>query len=320
MLIIGVAIPFSVASSIAKQVPAGRMWMRVIRRAAVLVALGWILCYFRDEFAHSLYDGRPWRVTLGMDVLQLLGMGDLVARVLYELSAKPRAAVAVLLLVGHWALLRFYPQGTVPRGTFTQQYNALDFIYDRWNTQNIGPMNISFRGLLSIAPAAATMLIGTLIGDHLRRHDVAPRMKVRRLVLWGAILAVIGFVWAFDLPFNKPKWTPCYLLWCSGVGTILLATLYNVIDVHNARRWTYPLVVFGANALALYFGSILFKVLLLNTPRVGPGRVPLIEFILSTFKARIGMWLGGWMFTIVFIAFWWVVMDQLYRRKIFLKL
>jgi len=320
MLIIGVAIPFSVASVMAKGVPRGRIWLRVVRRAALLVALGWILCYFRDQFAPSLYGQTSWRFTLGMDVLQLLGTGYLVARVLYELRATPRALAAGFLLIEHWALLRFYPQGIVPRGTFTQHYNALDFIYDHWNTQNPGPMNISFRGLLSIPPAAATMLIGTLVGDYLRRDDVAPRAKVRKLIAWGAILAVIGFVWAFDLPFNKPCWTPCYLLWCSGVGTILLALLYNVIDVHNVRRWTYPLVVFGVNALALYWGAIMVKVLLLNTPRLGPGHVPLIELILSTFKARMGMSVGGWTFTILFIGFWWVVMDHLYRRKIFLKL
>jgi predicted acyltransferase len=318
MLIIGVAIPFSVASAISRGISKQTMWLRTLRRAAMLVLLGWILCYFRDQFADSLYGKAPWSFTLGMDVLQLLGMAYLFARILYELPIKPRALLAGLLLVVHWALLKFYPQGDVPPGTFNQHFDAIGYIYDHWNTQNIGPIVVSFRGLLSVPPAAATMLTGTLIGDQLRREDFDPRKKVRGLVAWGMLMVLTGFLLAFDLPFNKPRWTPSYLLYTSGVGTVLLAVLYYLIDVKQRRRWTYPLVVFGTNAIALYFLSILAKVLLLNTPRVH-GR-PMIEVILSTLKNALGPWLGGWTFTILFIAIWWVILDQMYRRKVFWKL
>ena len=131
-------------------------------------------------------------------------------------------------------------------------------------------------------------------------------------------MILVGVLWALDLPFNKPRWTPCYLIYTSGVGTLILALLYWIIDVRNLRRWTYPLVVFGTNAIALYWFSIMFKVLLLYTPRVG-GR-PLIEVLLAGLKSMLGAWAGGWAYTVLFIGFWWVVMDQLHRRKIFLKL
>ena len=102
MLIIGVAIPFSVASSIAKGISAKQMWLRTIRRAVMLVALGWILCFFRDQFPVWISSQSQRTFTFGMDVLQLLGMSYLVARILYECSAKPRAAVAMMLFVWHW--------------------------------------------------------------------------------------------------------------------------------------------------------------------------------------------------------------------------
>ncbi len=37
-------------------------------------------------------------------------------------------------------------------------------------------------------------------------------------------------------------------------------------------------------------------------------------------KTALGSWTGGWAFTILFIGFWWIVMDQMYRRKIFWKI
>jgi predicted acyltransferase len=318
MLIIGVAIPFSVASAISRGMSTRTIWLRVVRRAGMLVLLGWILCYFRDEFAYSFYGKAPWSFTLGMDVLQLLATGYLFARILYELPTKPRAVLALLLLVAHWALLKFYPQGDAPRGTFNQHFDAIGYIYSHWSTQILGPIGINFRGVLSVPPATATMVIGTLVGDVLRRAEVDSRKKVWQLLGWGILMALIGFLWAFDLPFNKPRWTPSYLLYTSGVGTILLAILYQIIDVKHHRRWTYPLVVFGTNAIAVYFLSILFKVLLLNTPRIG-GR-PVIDMILQILKASLGPWLGGWTFTVLFIAIWWVILDQMYRRKMFWKL
>ena len=60
------------------------------------------------------------------------------------------------------------------------------------------------------------------------------------------------------------------------------------------------------------------KVLLLNTPRVH-GR-PLIQILLASLKSAMGPWAGGWTFTILYVAFWWMLLDQLYRRKIFIRI
>lgn len=326
ILIIGVAIPFSAAASHARGVPPATMWIRTVRRSAVLVLLGWILCYFRDHFAKSLYGEAPWTFPLGMDVLQLLGVSYLVARVLYELPQTWRVTALVALYLCHWAILRFYPQGDFPAGTFTEKHNAIKYIYDTWpvwkaTTLHAGPVTIGWIGMLSVSPTVATMLLGTLMGDRLRRGDIPPPVKARGLAWWGLILAVIGFVWAFDLPFNKPRWTPCYMIYVSGVGAMLIALLYWVIDIRKLRRWCHPLVVFGCNAIGVYFLSILLKVLLLNTPRLTlDGKSDrLINHLMIALKQSLGAWAGGWTFTIVFVLFWYGVLEIAYRKKIFWK-
>ena len=45
-----------------------------MKRAFLLIVLGWILVYFIKQFAASLYDASPWR-TLGRELLWLLGLG-----------------------------------------------------------------------------------------------------------------------------------------------------------------------------------------------------------------------------------------------------
>jgi predicted acyltransferase len=350
MLIIGLAIPYAVAASAKRGVPARVAWFRTVKRACLLVVLGWVLVYFRDQFAGWLYGNRPFTVSLGMDVLQLLGVAYLVARVGYALPKYPRVGLALALFVWHWALLRFWPQGDFAAGTFTEKHNAVGYAYAtwpvwKWTTLHVGSwLTVGWVGMLSVPPAAATMLLGTVAGDWLRRTDVPARRKVGRLALWGAATAAVGLAWAFDLPFNKPRWTPCYLMWVSGVGFMVIALLYWVIDMPGGGKdeqngsaapgssfgllrsslssWTYPFIVFGSNAIAVYFLSILVKVLVGNSIRVqyGGEATSLANVSLLWLKSALGPWAGGWAFTVLFVGFWWVVLEQMYRRKWFWKL
>jgi predicted acyltransferase len=157
----------------------------------------------------------------------------------------------------------------------------------------------------------------------MRRKDISDHVKLKRLACFGALAAVVGFLWSFDLPFNKPRWTPCYLLYVSGVGFLLIALLYYLIDLKQSRWWIRPFLVFGANSIAVYFISIEVKVLLLNTPRVtlaNGSKLSVGSYFIDQLKHALGGWAGGWAFTILFIGFWWIVLDQMYRRKIFWKL
>ena len=333
MLIIGLAIPYSAASMNARGLPRRAIWKRLIKRTIVLIVLGWILCYFRDQFTDWLYGPKAtFHISLGMDVLQLLGVGYFVARIFYELPGAPRLLIALALFIWHWAFLRFWPQGAMPAGTFMEsaghQYTAAQYAYDHWpifRSLTLIPNHLTLNciGLLSVPPAAATMLLGTLAGDCLRRADVSDHDKASRLFWSGALAAAVGLAWSFDLPFNKPRWTPCYLLWTTGVGLVVIAFLYWLIDIRKIRRLTYPFIVFGTNALAVYWLSIMGKVLLLNTPRVhfrGGTSERLVDYLVAALKHAFGFRFGGWAFTLLFITFWWFVLDFMHRRKLFWKL
>lgn len=333
MLIIGLAIPYSAASARKANPSPVVLWGRVVKRAIVLVVLGWILCYFRDQFAPWFYGRRAFSITLGMDVLQLLGVAYLVARVLYELPKHPRLAAAAGLLIWHWAFLRFGYQGDVPRGTFEAfrdpatgrmiEHSAVRYAYDHWGIWGgsiTSWLNVNWIGMLSVPPAAGMMLLGTFAGDWMRNPAPAPRRRAQRLAAAGVVLALIGIAWAFDLPMNKPRWTPGYLVYCAGVGFLVLAGLYWMIDVRSFRgRWTIAFSALGVNAIAAYWVTIMFKVLALNLPRVSYGGNPMsltdaiIRSLQDVFNSP---WLGGWAFTLLFVAFWWAILLLAYRYKI----
>jgi predicted acyltransferase len=331
LLIIGVAMPFAVAARQGRGDPPLRMWLGVLRRAATLVVLGWTIGISLTilRWRHSTGTADPLQFTLGMDVLQLLGMSYLLARILYLLPLMPRIGAAMLMFAGHWAILRFYPQGDVPAGTFTAQHEAIGYIYRTWPifqpvTLVPGRLSFSMAGMLSVIPAAATMLLGTWIGFWLKRQDLASSTKVKELLIGGMVCAAVGFGWAFDLPFNKPRWTPAYLLWCSGVGSMLLAALYYIVDMRGWRRWARFFIVFGVNSIAVYWLSIMTKIWTINMIRVegADGET----MMLTTKIVRVLQDLlnhpaaGSWAFTVLFLAFWWGVMEVAYRRQIFWKL
>ncbi len=335
MLIIGLSIPYSVKSANARGQSWLVTWRKVIVRSAMLVVLGWAIQNSLAVMSWVGTDPRPAMPSfrLGMDVLQLLGVAYLVTRVLYLLPYAAHLPAAAMLFIAHWALLRFYPQpldsdGLGGTGSFTASHNAVSHIYATWwvfKSFNLAPhLSISAAGMLSVVPAAGTMLLGGVIGRLLasERSHIA---KIRWLGIGGAALAVAGFVWAFDLTFNKPRWSPSYLVYTSGVGMLLLAALYWAADVRRWRAawWTVPLVALGANSIAAYWVPIMVKIWALNIPRATNDSGKTVSFkavLVEDLQQGLGRWGGTWAFTLAWLAVWWVVFYIAYRKRWFWKL
>src|SRR5204863_3571919 len=63
-----------------------------------------------------------------------------------------------------------------------------------------------------------------------------------------------GWVWAeyLGFPIIKHIWTSSMALWAGGWSYLLLALFYLMIDIAGFRRWAFPFVVIGANAIVIY--------------------------------------------------------------------
>ncbi len=327
MLIIGIAIPFSAASARRRGESAVSQILQTLRRGMTLFALGWLIGLSLQFLAWRFNPNpnAPLNFSLRMDVLQLLGSAYIVARLIYCLPLGPRLAVAAALFVWHRALLRFYPQGPTPAGTFTEKHNAVGYIYGTWSVfadkQIFSWLTFSIAGMLSVPPAAATMTLGTFIGATFRDAAITPAARIRRLVAFGLVLIAIGLLWALDLPMNKPRWSPCYLLYCSGVGSLLAAATYWLVDVKQSRWWTLPLIVLGVNAIGIYFLSIIAKIWLLNMTKVqtAGGVRSLTEYLVTTLQSSTSPVLGSWLFTALFVGIVWLAAALAYRFRVIWK-
>jgi predicted acyltransferase len=328
MLIIGVAIPFSWATARRRGNTGATYWLGVVRRGLTLYALGWCIDLSLQfvTWRNSADPHAKLVLVLGMNVLQLLGISFIIARLVYSLPIKPRLALAALLFVAHWSLLRFVRQGSLPAGTFTETHNVPGYLYGSLaifrSISLLSWLKFNIVGMLSVTPAVAMITLGTWIGDVLRASNTDSKTKIRRLLLGAAVMLLVGIAWSCDLPMNKVRWTPCYLVYCAGVGSLCIAFLYWLIDVRAFGRHAWPFAVFGTNAIGIYFLSIMAKIWFLYLPRMldasGHSHT-LCSSIISTLQRDTTPRAGSWLFTILYCSTIWCFAAIAYKKRIFWK-
>jgi predicted acyltransferase len=305
LMIMGVAIPYAFAAFKRKGLAGWRQDLRVGGRAATLVALG---CLIDSSLAR--------RPMFDMGVLQILGLSYLVGALLCELPVRRRLTLAGALLIAHWAAIRFVPLPGVGSGVFTEGTNFIRHL----NQIYLQPLHLG--GLISVVPTSALVLIGTAVGDMLRREGYAPMQKAAYVLSGGVVMLVSGLLWNLDLPFNKPVWTSSYIVYSAGWGAIALGLLYLLIDVNGWRAWALPLIVPGVNAITAYVVPILVKIYIFQqwTWKQPDGSLlPLDQSFMHWAFAHFGRYAGGWVYTVGYIVFWWLILLWMYRKRLFIR-
>ena len=306
LFIVGVAIPYASASARRKGIPAWRQYFKALGRCVTLVLLGCLI--------DSSVVKRP---VFDLGVLQLIGLSYFVAALLYAASASVRLVVAAALLLSYWALLRFVPVPGAGAGVFSESQNVVRYIND------VYLRSYHLSGLVSVIPTSALVIIGSAIGDLLRNGKYAPIRKSLVLMAVGVALGFVGWAWNLDLPFNKPVWTPSYILFTAGWACAVLGALHLVIDMKGWRKWAFPLVIFGMNAIAAYVIPILAKMFILREwqwQMPDGSMLPIQQAYLYYLVVHTGKLAGGWLYTISYMLLWWLVILEFYRRKLFIRI
>lgn len=305
VLIVGVALPLAEASARRRGFAGIRRLGKVLLRAGWLVAIGILI---NSSYAHHpLFD---------LGILQLIGVSYLLTALLYRLPLRARVAAAAILLVGHWAALRFTPLPGLPAGTFTETRNFVDRLEDLYLQR------LHLEHLTSVVTLTALMLVGTFAGDYLQRAPEARSRQARGLLLAGAAGVLAGWLWGLEQPMVKRLVTASFTLFSAGTGLMALAGCYWLVDVLRRRTWSFPLVVLGRNALAAFALPILVNIYVLGG-WTWPGRdgsaAPLGRALLEGFVRHAGVGLGGVLFTFSLVTAWWLVCYGLYRHRVFVR-
>jgi len=195
-------------------------------------------------------------------------------------------------------------------------------------------------GLLSTIPAIVTTISGVLTGTWLTRRDEgrvtsdessdsslithhSSLNRVSGVFFSGVILLALGLIWNSYFPMNKALWTSSYVLATTGIALLIFGCCYWLIDIKGYKKWAWPFVVFGANALALFvFSGICAR--MISAFRVaytaeGKG-ISLQRWLIDNFFLALFQPINASLaFAISFILFWLFLMWLLYRKGIYIK-
>jgi len=129
-------------------------------------------------------------------------------------------------------------------------------------------------------------------------------------------------LWSATFPFNKHLWTSSFALWTGGVSLALLGACYGVIELRGAWKWLRPLEWFGRNSLLSYFLSgLLYGLQEFVSIHGADGRMNVKLWITNIL---FGSWLqpraASLAYALVFTALCLLMMAELHRRKVYLKI
>ena len=195
-------------------------------------------------------------------------------------------------------------------------------------------------GILSTIPAIVTTLSGVLTGTWLTASDEgrvtsdeisgsslvtlhSSLNKAAGLFFAGTVCLAVGWSWSLLFPLNKSLWTSSYVVYTSGLALLTLGFCYWLIDIKGYKKWAWPFVVFGANALALFVFSGIMARLLGMIRFAGPEEgkfLTLQQWIFNNFFLTWASPINASLaFAICFILVWLFLMWLLYRKGIYLK-
>jgi predicted acyltransferase len=323
--LVGVALPFSLASRVARSQSGMFMTLHAMWRALLLILLGAFLASTNQS--QTCWDFE--------DTLSQIGLGYVFLFLLGFRPVRDQWIALGVILIGYWAAFALYPlpganfdypSEGVPRdwpyllSGFAAHWNKnsnLAWAFDGWFL-NLFPRQAPFvfnaggYVTLSFIPTLGTMILG-LIAAGVIRSQRAPWARVKWLAAAGAVcLAAAAALGSLGVcPVVKRIWTPSWTLFSGGWCLIFMAGFHLLIDVWGRKRWSFPLVVIGMNSIAAYC----------ITPLCG-------NFIGNSLKTHLGanaFRLFGQpyeplVYGALIVIVIWLMLYWMYRRKLFLRI
>lgn len=156
------------------------------------------------------------------------------------------------------------------------------------------------------------MLMGLLAGGWLRDESGPSRVLLR---FGAATLLGISVGWGLGelgwCPVVKRIWSPSFALFSGGWCFLQMGLFHAICDLAGWKRWTYPLVVIGANSITAYVMSWTLKGFILENLQRHFGSKAFEMFGESIAPAI----QGAAILITLWLILWWM-----YRQRIFVKI
>lgn len=324
--LVGVVLPYSIASRKSKGATFGSLLQHTIKRSIILICLGIFLRSMDSNQTYFTFEDTLSQIGLGYTFLVLLGF----------CSQRTQVVALIVILIGYWLAFAMYPlpdnsfDYTAAGVTANWEHNLhgfathwnkntnLAWAFDKWFL-NLFPRKSVFLNneggysTLSFIPTLGTMIMGLLAGNVL--HASKPQKeKMKFFIITGLCLIGAGILLHITgiNPIVKRIWTPAWTIFSGGICFLFLAFFYGVIDVAGKRKWSYFLMVIGANSIAAYvladggMRSLIHKSLYIH--------------LAQNFDKLFGVPYAPFVSGGLTLFLLWLILYWMYKKKIFIKI
>ncbi len=235
MFMVGVAMPFALAIRMEKGATRRQLFWHVAARSLRLILMSQILI--------SIGNGKLSFQLI--NVLAQIGITYFLCYLILQLRFQWQAAIAVLILAGYWVLFVAFP-GT--EGPFLSKTTNIGAIID---IRVFGHPNQDNWTTINFLTSTVTTLFGAWTGQLLqgRRSHLE---KMRILGVAAIVCLVLGLAISPWNPIIKRICTTSFTLYSTGWVLLMLVAFYWLVEVQGYRKWTFPLIVIGANSIFIY--------------------------------------------------------------------
>ena len=298
LFIVGVVMPVSFRKRIARGETKKKLYAHVMKRVLVLYILGLISSGHLLSFDLS-------KMHLITNVLHVIAVGYLVCSVLIlELNIKWQIGITAALLFLYWAIMALIPVPGFGAGIYKPDINLALWI----DNAVLGHFQEGegWTYIISNITFIPSIMLGVFAGNILQSTRDEMK-KARMLALIGISCIIAGRIWGIWFPIIHHIWTSSLVLYGAGLSFLLLTLFYLVIDVWGFKKWSFPFVVIGMNAIAVYVATHLFDFTLIG----------------NIFVGGLEKWIGSWFDFVqasAALAVVWLILYWMYHKKIFIKI
>lgn len=322
LFIVGVSIAYGMGSKKTHTATHRETILKALKRALILFGLGLFLSLYPKVFTEPLEAFKYVRIP---GVLQRIAIVFFISAVIFLKNGERTIfKIFIAILALYWALMTFVPVPGVGYPNLEKETNLGAWL-DRsilteahlWKSSKTWDPE----GILSTLPAIATGLFGVLVGAYLKRRDIDAATRVAWLFCAGSVAVALGLLWDLQFPINKSLWTSSFVLYTGGLATITLSLSYWIIDIQKYNRFTKPFVVYGVNAITVFFLSGLIpRTLRMFSVKTADGtEVNLQTWLYAAFTQFLSPINASLAWAVTFVLFWLVVLWIMYSKKIIIK-
>ncbi|MBM3401787.1 MAG: DUF1624 domain-containing protein [Bacteroidetes bacterium] len=322
LFIVGVSISYSFGNK-KTYLSHSKLIITALKRALILFGLGLFLNLFPKVFTEPIEAFQTVRIP---GVLQRIAVVFFITAVIFvKTNPKTQLRLLIGILIAYWAMMTLIPVPGVGFANLEKETNLGAWL-DRtllseahlWRSAKTWDPE----GILSTLPAVGTGLFGVLIGTWLKRKDREESVKISWMFSVGILAVILGLIWDLCFPINKALWTSSFVLYAGGLASIGLALCYWLIDVQAYKKGTKPFVVYGVNAITVFFLSGLIpRILSMIKVNQADGtmidaREWMYESFFTPYFSPVNASLAG---AITFILIWLGILWWMYNKKIIIK-